>query len=217
MATEKVIKPFPTMPDPATYSHLTEKERMLAGYLYRPTDSVLVKERGAARKLIYQFNNQEPEDDPAPIRREILRKLFNPDCSEKKLFVESPFRVDYGYNISAGDNLVVNFNCVFLDCAKITIGNDCMIAPGVQIYTATHPVDPKYRRFSDEYRELAFPVKIGDNVWIGGQAVIGPGVTIGDNSVVGAGSVVVKDVPANVVVAGNPAKIIRYMEGADLS
>lgn len=195
MSTEKVIRPFPTLPDPSTYSHLTHKERMISGCLYHPMDDELVKGRAAARKLIHQYNNTDPEDEPT--RREILKKLLNPDCSEKKLFIEIPFRVDYGYNITAGDNLQVNFNCVFLDCAKITIGDNCLMAAGVQLYTATHPVDPKYRQDNDDYGELAFPIKIGNNVWIGGQAIICPGVTIGDNSVIGAGSVVVRSSNSN--------------------
>lgn len=215
MASASTIRPFPPMPDPKEYEHLSEKERMIGGYPYRPADSLLTKERLAARKLIQQYNTTDIEDEAT--RRKILEKLLNPDSRQKKLFIEPPFRVDYGYNISVGDNFQVNFNCVFLDCATITIGDSCLIAPGVQIYTAKHPIDPKYRKDNDEYRELAAPVKIRHNVWIGGQAIICPGVTIGDNSIIGAGSVVVKNVPANVVVAGNPAKIIRYMEGADLT
>lgn len=191
------------------YEHLTEKERMNAGYPYIPFDEVLTTERLKARKLTKKYNALEVDDDKG--RQTILDELLNPICRGKKLFIESPFRVDYGYNLFFGNNLQANFDCVFLDCAPITIGDNCLMAPGVHIYAATHPLNPKYRKDDDEYYELAFPVKIGDNCWIGGKAVICPGVTIGDNVTIGAGAVVTKDVPSNVVVAGNPAKTIRQL------
>lgn len=198
-----------TEPDPKTYEHLTQKERMISGYPYHYLDDELVKERKDARKLIGQYNAVDADDED--VRQEILKKLLNPTCQDKKIFIEPPFRVDYGYNITIGNNFIANFDCVFLDCAPITIGDNCMMAPGVHIYAATHPVNAKYRLDNDDYYELAYPITIGNNVWIGGKAIICPGVNIGDNAVIGAGSVVVKDVPANVVAAGNPAKIIRNM------
>lgn len=182
---------------------------MVAGFPYRPTDTVLTNERFYARKVIREFNTHDVEDNDG--RRAIIDKLLNPSCRGKKIFIEPPFYVDYGYNITVGENLVLNFDCTILDCAPITIGDNCMLAPGVQIYAATHPVNVKCRQDNEDYYELAFPVSIGNNVWIGGKAVICPGITIGDSSVIGAGSVVTKNVPANVVVAGNPAKIIREM------
>ncbi|XP_031624755.1 uncharacterized protein LOC116341680 [Contarinia nasturtii] len=197
-------------PDIKEYEHLSEKERMIAGYPYHPGDEVLCNERTKARELIRKYNDSVVGDKKG--RREILDELLNPACRGKKVFLEPPFRVDYGYNLTLGNNFEANFDCVFLDCAPITIGENCLMAPGVHIYAATHPLSPKYRKSGKEYYELAYPVKIGDNVWIGGKAIICPGVTIGDNSIIGAGAVVVKDVPSNVVVAGNPAKIIRTID-----
>lgn len=207
MSKEVKKTALPPKPDIKLYEHLTEKERMIAGFPYHPGDKQLCDDRAKARKLTKKFNELEPEDDKD--RQEIVDQLFNPACRGKKFIIEAPLRVDYGYNLTFGNNFQCNFDCVFLDCAPITIGDNCLMAPSVHIYGATHPIDPKYRQDNDEYYELAFPVKIGNNVWIGGKAVICPGVTIGDNCVIGAGSVVVKDVPANSVVAGNPAKIIR--------
>lgn len=200
-------RPLPPEPDIKLYEHLSEKERMLAGFPYRAFGKVLSDERTKARALVQEFNELRVQDEKR--RQEIMDELFNPACRGKKLFIDAPLRVDYGYNLTFGNNLYANFDCVFLDCAPITIGDNCLMGPGVHIYAATHSVDPKHRKDDDEYYELAFSVKIGDNVWIGGKSVICPGVTIGDNCVVGAGSVVTKDVPANTVVAGNPAKVIR--------
>lgn len=201
--------PLPSKPDIKLYEHLTEKERMIAGFPYRPGNKELSEGRKNARILIQKYNALEVGDRTG--RREILDELLNPASRGKKLFIEAPFRVDYGYNLTFGNNVEANFDCVFLDCAPITIGNICLLAPGVHIYAATHPLDAKYRQDNEEYFELAFPVKIGNDVWIGGKAIICPGVTVGDNVVIGAGAVVVKDVPSNVVVAGNPAKIIREL------
>lgn len=204
------VRPLSPAPDRSVYEHLTEKQRMIAGYPYRPGHEELCVDRANARRLIYKFNNTDPDDEKT--RQDALKALFNPDSKDKKFFVEPPFRVDYGYNISVGNNLQANFGLVILDCAAVTIGDNCLIAPNVHIYAATHPLDPKHRQDNDDYYELAKPVKIGNNVWIGGQTTICPGVTIGDNCVIGAGSVVVRDVPANVVVAGNPAKVIRQLD-----
>lgn len=203
-------RPTVVKPDLKEYEHLTEKERMNAGYPYFPFDEQLANERTLARKLISKFNSLEVDDESG--KQAILDELLNPACKGKKISIETPFRVDYGYNLTLGNNFQGNFDCVMLDCAPITIGDDCLMAPGVHIYAATHPINPKYRKLGKDYYELAFPVKIGNNVWIGGKAIICPGVTIGDNVVVGAGAVVTKDVPSNVVVAGNPAKIIRTMD-----
>lgn len=202
-------------PDLKEYEHLSQKERMIAGYPYRPGNQELCDERLATRRLTYKFNRADPDDEKT--KKEVLQQLFHPSCKDTKMFVEADFRCDYGYNIKVGNNLQANFGLVILDCAPVTIGDNCLIAPNVHIYAATHPIDVKHRQDNDDYYELAKPVTIGDNVWIGGQSTICPGVTIGDNVVIGAGSVVTRDVPSNVVVAGNPAKIIRYMEGADLS
>lgn len=212
---EKKITPFELPPDESEYSHLSEKERMIAGYPYRPGVQELGDDRMRARELLHRYNNTAPRE--RDIRRDILRQLLHPSNVDRKVFILPPFICDYGYNIVVGNNVEINYGSVILDCGPVEIGDNCLIAPGVHIYSATHPLNPKHRSDSENYYELTKPVKIGKNVWIGGKAVICPGVTIGDNSVVGAGSVVVKDVPSNVVVAGNPAKIVRYMEGADLS
>lgn len=201
-------RPLPPQPDIKLYEHLNEKERMIAGFPYKPSDPQLKAERLEARQLIRKYNALDPAATAE--RKGILAELI-PVSKDRKIFIESPFQVDYGYNLNIGNNLEANFGCVFLDCAPITIGKNCLMAPNVHLYAATHPIDPKYRQDNADYHELAYPIKIGDNCWIGGQAIICPGVTIGNNVTVGAGSVVTKDVPDNVVVAGNPARIIREL------
>jgi maltose O-acetyltransferase len=181
----------------------TEKQKMLSGELYYSADLELAKERQAAKKLLFEFNNANPED--LERRVQILRQLLK---VKGKVHIESPFYCDYGYNITLGDNFYANHGCIILDVNKVIIGDNVMFAPYVQIYSATHPTDPQVRVSG---LELGKPITIGDNVWIGGGAIICPGVTIGDNTTIGAGSVVVKDIPANVVAAGNPCKIIRKL------
>ncbi|MFD2749885.1 sugar O-acetyltransferase [Virgibacillus siamensis] len=177
---------------------------MLNGELYNPEDAELSQERTKARGLTRLFNNTDETEDE--LRRGLLRKLFG--SAGKNIEVEPDFRCDYGYNIHVGENFYANFNCVILDACQVRIGNNCMMAPGVHIYTATHPLNPYERITGKEYGK---PVSIGDNVWIGGSAVINPGVTIGNNAVIASGAVVTKDVPDHVVVGGNPAKIIRKL------
>lgn len=180
----------------------TEKEKMLNGEMYDPADPVLVKEREEARRLVRLFNQTTEQEDEK--RVELLKELLG--STGKDVYMEPNIRFDYGYNTHVGENFFANFDCTFLDVCEIHIGDNCMLAPGVQIYTATHPLDPVERNSGKEY---AKPVTIGDNVWIGGHAIINPGVTIGDNVVVASGAVVTKDVPNNVVVGGNPARIIK--------
>lgn len=184
---------------------MTEKELMLAGKMYDPLDPQLVQDREDARRRTREYN-ATLESEPA-LRQEMLSAMFG--SIGKTITVETPFRCDYGYNIHVGENFYANFDCVILDVCEVRIGINCFVAPGVHIYTATHPVHPQERCSG---REFGKPVTIGDNVWLGGRSVILPGVTIGDNVVVAAGAVVVKDVPPNVVVAGNPARIIREIE-----
>ena len=180
----------------------SEKLKMLNGENYNAGDEELVKERMKARKAVREFNNIS--EDESEKREEKIREIFGQ--AGKNIYVESHFKCDYGYNISVGDNFYANFDCVFLDVCPIEIGDNCFLAPGVHIYTATHPLDAAERTSGIE---SAKPVKIGDNVWIGGRAVINPGITIGNNVVVASGSVVVKDIPDNVLVGGCPAKIIK--------
>ncbi len=183
----------------------TEKEKMLQGELYLASDKELVEERKYARKLTRLYN-QTAETDREQ-RYALLRQLFG--SVGEHISIEPPFRCDYGYNIRVGEGFYANFDCVILDVCRVTIGKDCMMAPGVHIYTATHPVDAQERIQGVEFGK---PVTIGDNVWIGGRAVINPGVVIGNNVVIASGSIVTKDVPDNVVVGGNPARIIKYLD-----
>ncbi|MCQ6563204.1 maltose acetyltransferase domain-containing protein [Paenibacillus mendelii] len=184
----------------------TEKEKMINGELYHAGDAVLVNDRRNARRLTRLFNQTMETDDST--RMELLQELFG--STGKNLYVEPTFRCDYGYNIHIGENFYANFDCVLLDVCEIRIGDNAFLAPGVHIYTATHPLDAQVRISGAEYGK---PVTIGHNVWIGGRAVINPGVSIGDNVVVASGAIVTKDVPDNVVVGGNPAKIIKQIEG----
>lgn len=195
--------------DPAEYIHLTQKERMVAGYPYDQRDEELTRERAKARKLFGEFNACDDEDTVG--QRAVLERMFNPECRGRKFSIEKGLRVRYGYNITHGENFTVNFDCIILDCAPVTIGDNVKFAPGVHIYAATHPLEAKHRKDDEDYIESAAPVRIGNNVCIGGRATICLGVIIGDNSVVEAGSVVLRDVPPNVVVAGNPAKVVRQV------
>jgi maltose O-acetyltransferase len=183
----------------------SEKEKMVDGELYDPTDPELVADRNRARNLTQRYNDTRPDEQTA--RRELLEDLLGSVGTECQ--IEPPFRCDYGYNIQLGENFYANFDCVVLDAARVEIGGNCMIAPGVHIYTATHPLDAAERIKGPEY---AKPVTIGDNVWIGGQAVVNPGVTAGDDSVIASGAVVTEDVPDEVVVQGNPASVIKELD-----
>ncbi|PZX54185.1 sugar O-acetyltransferase [Algoriphagus chordae] len=184
---------------------MTEKEKMLAGELYQAGDPDLVEERLKVRKLVKVFNDSDPED--TELRVSLMRQIFGK--AGKNFWVEPPFHCDYGSNIEVGDDVFFNFNCVVLDICKVTLGNRVMVAPNVQFYAATHPLDHKTR---GEMWEYGKPISIGDDVWIGGSAVICPGVTIGDRTVVAAGAVVTKSFPSDLVIGGNPAKVIKQLE-----
>lgn len=181
---------------------MSEKEKMLSGELYDASDKELVQERYKARLLFQKINNLNENDKQS--RGKLFYELMG--NAGKGLNIEPPFYCDYGYNIELGENVFMNFNCCFLDVMKIEIGNNVMIGPNVQIYTATHPMDKTERATMLEYAKA---IKIGDDVWIGGGAIICPGVTIGCGVVIGAGAVVTKDVPDDVFIGGNPAKIIK--------
>jgi len=183
----------------------SEREKMVAGELYRPADKELTDRRMEIRELIRQYNDTTSYEHAK--RSDLLQLIVG--SAEGNVYIEPTFRCDYGYNIHLGENFYANFDCVMLDICEIRIGDNCMLAPGVHIYTATHPLHPAERNSGYEFGK---PVTIGDNVWIGGRAVINPGVTIGDNAVIGSGAVVTKDVPANTVVGGNPAKVIKQIE-----
>ncbi|MCL6585483.1 MAG: acetyltransferase [Anoxybacillus sp.] len=183
----------------------SEKEKMINGELYCAADPQLVQERERARKLTRLYNQTlETEQEK---RVELLKELLG--STGKNVYIEPSFRCDYGYNIHVGENFYMNFDCVILDVCEVRIGDNCLVGPGVHIYTATHPLHPQERNTGLEYGK---PIRIGHNVWIGGRAVINPGVNIGDNVVIASGAVVTKDVPSNVVVGGNPAKIIKRIQ-----
>ncbi|TXC92983.1 acetyltransferase [Metabacillus litoralis] len=186
----------------------TEKQKMLDGSLYKPWDEQLVKDREQARYLTRMFNHTLESDVDNKVLA--IKNLFG--STGEIVYMEPNFRCDYGYNIHVGNNFFANFDCVMLDVCEIRFGENCMLAPGVHIYTATHPINPIERNKGLEYGK---PVTIGNNVWIGGRAVINPGVTIGDNAVIASGAVVTKDVLANTVVGGNPAKIIKMIDLED--
>jgi maltose O-acetyltransferase len=191
----------------------SERELMLAGELYLAADPELVAMRRRARALTARYNASSDLDtsEPAstaggPSREQLLRELLGK--VGKHPVIEPPFRCDYGCHIQVGDNLFANFGCIILDCHRVEIGDDVFIAPNVQILAATHPLDPETRASG---RELARPVLIESRVWIGAGAILCPGVSIGEGSVIGAGSVVLRDVPARVLAAGNPARVIRSL------
>lgn len=184
----------------------TEKAKMLAGELYRSADPELAADIRRAQRLLAQYNaTLEEETDK---RAALLRDLLG-SCGDGAV-IKPVFACDYGYNIRLGRNAFINYHCVFLDCAPIEVGDNLQMGPAVQLYTAEHPLDAELRRSGLEY---ARPIRIGDDVWIGGGAIILAGVTIGDGSVVGAGSVVVRDVPPGRVVVGNPARVVRTLDG----
>ncbi len=187
-----------TMPD----DNRSMRERMLAGDLYRGADDELVAEMEQAMRLTKRYNDSDPGDTDA--RRAILDELLGEVGEE--VDIRPPLHCDYGSHIRVGARTFINFGLMALDVATITIGEDVLMGPNVQLLTPTHPLDPDTRR--DKW-EAALPITIGDNVWIGGMAVICPGVTIGDDAVVGAGAVVTKDVDSGMVVVGNPARVVR--------
>ena len=187
---------------------MTEKEKMISGQPYLANGKELFTERQNAKELVFEFNNSHPKE--LKFRSEIIKKLFGK--TEKGFYIEPPFRCDYGYNISAGKNFYSNYNCTILDCAEVKIGDNVMFAPNVSILTAGHPIHPEMRNTGIEY---AFPIKIGNNVWIGGNVVVNPGVSIGNNTIIGSGSVVTKDIPDNVIAGGNPCKVLREITEED--
>ena len=184
-------------------SSRTEKEKMLAGEIYNLLDPGLEVERQKAKKLLWRFNGTEDASE----RQAILRRLLGEIGQDS--IVEPPFYCPYGQNIHIGDHVYLNVLCTILDCNTVRIGHHVMIGPSVQIYTAAHALEAEPRI---QGWEVAKPIVIEDNVWVGGGAILLPGVTLGRNAVVGAGAVVSRSVPANTVVAGNPARVIREIE-----
>ncbi len=191
----------------------TEKEKMEAGELYNTKDPEIIELYHQAQKLIHEYTNTSTRDYDK--KSQILDSLLGK--KGKDVWIEAPFACDYGKNIFIGDSTFINFNCVFLDCGKITIGSGVLIAPGVQIYAVGHPTDPLERIKKDVsgqsdtafYETFTQPVIIGNNVWIGGGSIVLGGVSIGDNVTIGAGSVVTKSIPANSIAVGNPCRVIK--------
>lgn len=182
----------------------SELEKMLNGELYVAADPQLTGMRAKARSRLSEYNAVPFEQTDK--RRELISLMFKQVGQNAE--IQPPFYCDYGCHMFAGHNLYMNFNCVILDCAVVNIGDNVQFGPNVQIYTATHPLLASERIKGPE---LAYPISIGSNVWLGGGTIVCPGVTIGDNTTIGAGSVVTKDVPPNVFAAGNPCRVIREL------
>lgn len=180
---------------------MSEKLKMLNGEMYNPLDDELIKERVKCKLLCQKYNSIKYNDIKKRIK--ILKQIIK---TKENFFIEQPFICDYGYNIELGENFYSNHNLIILDCAKVTFGDNVLIGPNCSFYTAEHPIDAETR---NTLLEFAKPIKIGNNVWIGGGVNILSGVTVGNNVVIGAGAVVAKDIPDNCVVAGVPAKIIK--------
>ncbi|WP_240596607.1 sugar O-acetyltransferase [Rhodohalobacter barkolensis] len=188
----------------STKDNISMREHMLAGKPYKAKDAELDRMHAKALKVMHTFNNSGPEERNK--RMSLLNELFGALGANSE--VNPPFYCDYGVHIYAGEKFFANYDCVILDCNEVRIGDRVLLGPKVQIYTATHPLHPAERR---EEWELAHPVTIEDDVWIGGGAIICPGVHIGAGTTIGAGSIVTRDIPANVLAAGNPCRVIRKL------
>ena len=177
---------------------------MLVGELYDPLNQQLSDERLRTRLLIKELN--DTREDQTEERTRILKELI--PHAGAGLWLQPPFYCDYGSNMIVGDKVFFNFNCMVLDVTYVKIGNRTLFGPNVQIYTATHPLDYQERASGLEFAE---PITIGEDVWVGGSAIVCPGVTIGDRTIIGAGSVVTRDIPSDMFAAGNPCKVIRHL------
>lgn len=182
---------------------MNEKEKMLKGLLYDANyDKSLKEERTECKSLCYEYNNLHPANTDE--RKKLLKQILGK--TKENFLIEQPFMCDYGYNIEIGENFYSNHNLIILDPAKVIFCDNVFIGPNCAFYTPLHPMDFETRNKGLEY---AKPIKVGNNVWFGGNVVVLAGVTIGDNTVIGAGSVVTKDIPSNVLAYGNPCKVIR--------
>lgn len=187
---------------------MTEKERMLAGLLYVYQEPELQADFQNCKRITELYNSTTSQQEQ--YRELLLRELF--EKVGKNIKIQPPLHCDYGCHISVGDNFFANYECIFLDVCKVSIGDNVMFGPRVSVYAAGHPIDAGVRASGLEFGK---PITIGSNVWVGGNSVINPGVTIGDNVVIGSGSVVVKDIPPNVVAAGNPCRVLRQITDED--
>ena len=189
---------------------MTEKEKCRQGLLYDANyDAELLSDREKAKEQLYDYNRLRPsqQEEKMQLLKSFLGKTGN------NLIIEPPFACDYGYNIEIGKNFYSNHNCVILDCAKVTFGDNVFVGPNCCFATAEHPLDETER---NRGLETARPIQVGNSVWFGAGVTVLPGVTIGDNVVIGAGSIVTKDIPSNVVAVGNPARVIRSLENSGL-
>lgn len=187
---------------------MNQRERMLAELPYKAWLDGLPEEQLETKKKIYEYNLIRPDERERieNVLREILGK------AGKNVIILAPFHCDYGWNIEVGDNFWANYNCIILDVAKVQIGNNVMFGPHVSLFTAGHPIHPETRSSGYEYGK---EIHIGNNVWIGGNTVVNPGVKIGNNAVIGSGSVVTRDIPEDVVAAGNPCRVLRSITEED--
>ncbi len=186
-----------------------EYQQMLAGELYL-AGGIIPEHKSVHGKKIAQQINQTPIEDKAKLKA-LVKQLFGK--TGKNYYVTPPVYVDYGRHVSIGENFYANMDCIFLDVNRITIGNNVMLGPRVGLYTAGHPLDSQIR--NEDQLEFGLPIVIEDNVWLGANAIVLPGVTIGKNSVIGSGAVVTKDIPADSVAVGNPAKVIKTLGEAE--
>ena len=186
---------------------MTEKQLQQAGHIYKLDEELFAAHLNSKRLTRLLNATLESEVDR---RKALTQELFGQ--AGEDAYIEPPFYCDYGYNVTVGKKFFCNYDCVFLDCGKITIGDYVMLGPKVQIYAVSHPIDPQVRQLN---HDLGIPVTVGSNVWIGGGSILCPGCSVGDNTIIGAGSVVTKDIPANVVAAGNPCRVIRPITEED--
>ena len=188
---------------------MNEKEKMLKGLLHNANyDKSLFDERIKCKSLCHIYNSLSPNKTEK--RQKLIKQIIGK--TQKNFLLEQPFMCDYGYNIEIGENFYSNHNLTILDSGKVTFGDNVFIGPNCAFYTPQHPLDAETRNRGFEY---AFPIKVGNNVWFGGNVIVLPNIIIGDNVVIGAGSVVTKNIPSNVIAAGNPCKIIRKITQKD--
>ena len=187
---------------------MTEWERLQNGMIYNDFDKDLFDRRVAAKKLYRAYN--KTDDEEVALRHQIMQQLFQK--VGENVWIEPDFKCEFGKNITIENDIYINFGCVILDCAKVTIGSHTLLGPNVGLYAANHATDANERINGGCYGK---PIHIGKNVWLGGDVKVLPGVSIGDNTIIGTGSIVTKDIPANVIAVGNPCKVIKEITEAD--
>lgn len=187
---------------------MTEWERLQQGLIYNDFDEDLFERRVAAKKLFKAYN--KTNDDEGELRNKILQQLFKQ--IGKNVWIEPDFKCEFGKNITIEDDVYINFGCIILDCAEVTIGSHTLFGPNIGLYPVNHSTDAQERINGGCYGK---PILIGKNVWLGGDVKVLAGVTIGDNTIIGTGSIVTKDIPSNVIAVGNPCKVIREITDKD--